>query len=184
MRSTVTITDDEPNKVTQCKNAETVYSEQLKSHPLSLNRRRKSVPSEGCSENPAAVAATGIKKPQKHTAGHVPKEWFSFNIDEDDLETLKKGDCTEWAMKNFEIWCIARNAKLRLHEKGVGSETKNTPVLTQLEEDKLWESGVLSLNTPIGLLRSVFFYNGKRFCLWGDQEQHGFKLSQITKSVE
>ena len=79
---------------------------------------------------------------------------------------------------------FCNNAKLRLHQKGVGSETKNTPVLTQLEEDKLWESGVLSLNTPIELLRSVFFYNGKTFCLRGDQEQHGFKLSQITKSVE
>ena len=44
----------------------------------------------------------------------------------------------------------------RLHQKGVGSETKNTPVLTQLEEDKLWESGVLDLNTPTGLLRALF----------------------------
>ena len=44
----------------------------------------------------------------------------------------------------------------RLHQKGIGSETKSTKVLTQLEEDKLWESGVLNLNTPIGLLRSVF----------------------------
>ena len=46
---------------------------------------------------------------------------------------------------------------------------KVTPVLTQLEEDKLWESGVLNLNTPVGLLRSVFFYNGKSFCLRGGQ---------------
>ena len=72
----------------------------------------------------------------------------------------------------------------RLHQKGVGSETKSTPVLTQLEEDKLWESGVLNLSTPIGLLRSVFFYNGKSFCLREGQEQRGLKLSQITKSVE
>ena len=72
----------------------------------------------------------------------------------------------------------------RLHQKGVGSETKSTPVLTQLEEDKLWESGVLNLNTPVGVLRAVFFYNGKSFCLRGGQEQRGLKLSQITKSVE
>ena len=72
----------------------------------------------------------------------------------------------------------------RLHQKGIGSETKSTKVLTQLEEDKLWESGVLNLNTPIGLLRPVFFYNGKSFCLRGGQEQRGLKLSQITKSAE
>ena len=61
----------------------------------------------------------------------------------------------------------------RLHQKGVGSETNSTPVLAQLEEDKLWESGVLNLNTPVGLLRSVF-----------STMQHGLKLSWITKSVE
>ena len=69
------------------------YSKQLNSRPLSLNRRRKRVSSEDCSENPAAAAAaTGIKKPQKYTAGHVPEERFNFNIGEDDLETFKKGE--------------------------------------------------------------------------------------------
>ena len=124
--STGTIIDDEPDEVTQCKNAEMVYSKQLDSRSLSLNRRRKCVPSEDCSENPAAAAAaaaaaaTGIKKPQKCTAGHVPEERFSFNIGEDDLETFKKGEfpanttkSTEWAMKNFELWLIAHNAKFR-----------------------------------------------------------------------
>ena len=82
LNSTVTIIDDKPDEVTQYKNAETVYSEQLNSRPLSLNRRRKRVPSEDCSENPAAAATTGIKKPQKRTAGHVSEERFSFNIGE------------------------------------------------------------------------------------------------------
>ena len=66
----------------------------------------------------AAAAATGIKKPQKRAAGHVPVERFSFNIGEDDLETFKKGECpanttksTEWPMMNFELWRIACNAK-------------------------------------------------------------------------
>ena len=229
--STVAISDNEPDEVTQLKNVETVYSEPLTRRPLSLNRRRKRVASEECSESPAV--ATGSKKPQKSAAA-LPEERFSFNIGEDDLETFKKGECpanttksTEWAIKNFESWGIARNAKFgdlqcpcleqwfedkenlcgwlcrfvtetrkadggeytprsiylllaglysgkyakqtlsqesiniftdvafkelrnvcdsvfkRLHQKGVGSETKSgTPVLTQLEEDKLWESGV------------------------------------------
>ena len=68
---------------------------------------------------------------------------------------------------------------------GIGIETKSTPVLTQLEEDTLWESGVLKLNTPVGLFYIYFFYNGKVFAFKEViQEQHGLKLPQITKSVE
>ena len=258
--STVTtISDDEPNEVAGRN------SDQINRRPLSLNQRRKRVPSDlECSED--STAGKDSKKPQKI----VPEERFSFSIGEDDLESFKKGECpanttksTEWGMKNFESWRVARNAKFgeqcperwfedkenlcgwlcrfvaetrkadggeytprsiylllaglqrkirqgnpkesiniftdakfkelqnvcdsvfkRLHQKGVGSETKSTPVLTQLEEDKLWESGVLDLNTTTGLLRAVFFYNGKSFCLCGGQEQRGLKLSQITKSVE
>ena len=62
--STVKIIHDEPNKVTQCKNAKMIYSKQLNSLPLSLNRRSNCVPSEDCSENPAAAAVTGIKNAQ------------------------------------------------------------------------------------------------------------------------
>ena len=113
--STVTVNNNGPDEVTQVKNAETVYSEPLTRRPLSLNRRRKRVPSEECSESP--VVATGCKKPQKSTVA-VSEERFSFNTDEHELEAFKKGECpanttksTEWAMKNFELWRIARNAK-------------------------------------------------------------------------
>ena len=57
----------------------------------------------------------------------------------------------------------------RLHTKGVGAEIKVTPLMNP-DERKLSTSGVLSLTTPIGLLRAVFFYNGKNFCLRGGQE--------------
>ena len=50
----------------------------------------------------------------------MPEERFSFNIEEDDSEAFKKGECpantiksTEWAMKNLESWRIARNAKFK-----------------------------------------------------------------------
>ena len=63
---------------------------------------------------------TGRKKPQKCTVG-VPEEQFGSNIGEDDLKTFKKGECpanttksTEWAMKNFELWHIALNAKFKV----------------------------------------------------------------------
>ena len=48
-----------------------------------------------------------------------------------------------------EIRNVCDSIFKRLHQKGTGSETKSTPVLTQQEEAKLWESGVLNLNTPI-----------------------------------
>ena len=83
-----------------------------------------------------------------------------------------------------ELRNVCDSVLKRLHQKGIGSQTKSTPVLTQLEEDKLWESRVLNLNTPLGVLRAVFFYNGKSFCLRGGKEQRGLKLSQITKSVK
>ena len=50
-----------------------------------------------------------------------------------------------------------------MHAKGVGAEIKTTPVMNPDDERKLWTSGVVNLTTPIGLLRAVFFYNGKTF---------------------
>ena len=71
----------------------------------------------------------------------------------------------------------------RLHAKGVGAELKATPVMNPDDERKLWTSRVLTLTTPIGLLRAVFFYNRKNFCWRGGQEQHNLKLSQIYKET-
>ena len=51
----------------------------------------------------------------------------------------------------------------RLHTKGIGTETKSTAVLSVTEEDKLWETGVISLDTPAGLLNAVFSTTAKIF---------------------
>ena len=247
---------DEPEKsheVTWHKDTESIYSkpsttETAVHRPMSLNRHRKRASPE-CSENQPPTAKNDKKPHPKKPQNSAPEERFSFNIEEDDLEAFKKGECPantikimEWAMKNFESWRIARNSKFkdqcperwfedtenlcgwlcrfvaktrkadggeytprsiylllaglqrkvrqanpkesfnvftdarfkelrnvcdsvfkRLHQKGVGSETKSTPVLTQLEEDKLWESGVLNLNAPVGVLRAVFSLMEKAF---------------------
>jgi len=71
----------------------------------------------------------------------------------------------------------------QLHAKGVGAEIKATPVMNPDDERKLWTSGVLNLTSPIGLLRAVFFYNGKNFCLRGGQEQRNLKLSQLCRET-
>ena len=49
-----------------------------------------------------------------------------------------------------------------LHAKGVGAEIKATSVMNPDDERKIRTSGVVNLIIPIGLLRAVFFYNGKR----------------------
>jgi len=40
----------------------------------------------------------------------------------------------------------------RLHTKRIGVEQKETPTLSSDEENQLWESGVISLDNPTGLL--------------------------------
>ena len=44
----------------------------------------------------------------------------------------------------------------QLNAKGVATETKVTPIITEAEEDKLWDAGVMSVNNPTALLRAVF----------------------------
>lgn len=44
----------------------------------------------------------------------------------------------------------------RLHSSGIGIKTRSTPVLCTSDEDALWKSGVINLDTPVGLLNGVF----------------------------
>ena len=54
-----------------------------------------------------------------------------------------------------------------LYARGIGTEVNSTTVLSPSDEDKLWKSGILNLHSHIGLLRAVFFHNGKTlFTLW------------------
>ena len=47
----------------------------------------------------------------------------------------------------------------------------------------MWDTNVLNLETPIGLLCAVFFYNEKNYCLQGGAEQRNLKLSQFQREV-
>ena len=49
--------------------------------------------------------------------------------------------------------------------KGVGTDIHHAEVLTEDDECKLWESGMLNVDTPTGLFNCVFFYNGKNSAL-------------------
>ena len=71
----------------------------------------------------------------------------------------------------------------RLHSKGIGVDTKATPLLSKNEEDILWERGILSLDNPTGLSNAVFFYNGKNFCLRGGAEHRKLRVSQLSRET-
>ena len=203
----------------------------------------------------------------------ISEDKFSFDVTCEELDAFKEGECpantmknTEWALKNFEEWRVARNRRYssehcppevlasknfeeicewlckyvaetrkadssqytprsfkmllsaiqrhlrkinpkiqinifqdpvfrplknvcdsvfrRLHSSGIGTETKTTPVLSKSDEDVLWDSGVINLDNPTGLLNAVFFYNGKNFCLRGGLEHRSLKLSQIKRQMD
>ena len=53
----------------------------------------------------------------------------------------------------------------RLHQKGIGTETKQTPVLLP-DDDILWEK-VLDLNTPKAFYELFFFLQWQKFLFSG-----------------
>ena len=55
----------------------------------------------------------------------------------------------------------------KLREDGIGAESRHAPRISIEEENLLWEKGVLNTTTPRGLLRAMFYYNGKNFILRG-----------------
>ena len=68
-----------------------------------------------------------------------------------------------------------------LRVEGVGVQVKHASIITIEKESLLWEQGVLSLNNPLGLLRTVFYSNEKVFCLRGGKEHRCLKLSQFVR---
>ena len=70
------------------------------------------------------------------------------------------------------LYYTCENNFRELHADGVDSQSRPTEVLTPSGKEKLWETGIFSVETPKGLLNAVFFfYNGKNFMLRGGAEQ-------------
>ena len=69
----------------------------------------------------------------------------------------------------------------KLHSQRVGRQTNYAEILSSEEEDKLWNEGVMSTNTPIGLQNAAFFVVGKMFYLCGGQEHRELQLSQLKR---
>ena len=60
---------------------------------------------------------------------------------------------------------------------------KTTAALSAGDEKKFWDTNVMNLKTPIGLLRVIFFCNRKNFCLLGGAEQCNLKLSRFQREA-
>ena len=58
-----------------------------------------------------------------------------------------------------------------LHSNGVGVHVRHTPIISDEEEQKLWELGILGVDSPKSLQQMVFYYIGKRYCIRGGEEQ-------------
>jgi hypothetical protein len=71
----------------------------------------------------------------------------------------------------------------KLHSQGIGCSDRKSEILTDIDEDKLWNAGVLNPDTPQGLLNCVFFLKGKNFCLRGGAEHRNLKISQLKREI-
>ena len=60
-------------------------------------------------------------------------------------------------------------------------KVKHAAVITPEEEEKLWESGAIGIYSPEVIVRCIFYYIGKIFCLRGGQEQRDLKPSQFIR---
>ena len=90
------------------------------------------------------------------------------------------------AKKYFWISSIIPSLKLhgtmdtKLRQQGIGAQLKHTGYITPNEEELFWKSGILGVSSPLAL-RSVFYYNGKVFCLRGGDEHRQLKFSQLKR---
>lgn len=71
-----------------------------------------------------------------------------------------------------------------LRTSGIGADSKHTESISNEEEDTLWSSGVLNVSSGQGLLRAVFYYNGKCLCLRGGEEHRQLRLSQLKRASD
>ena len=69
----------------------------------------------------------------------------------------------------------------KLRSEGIGTEKHSAEPFMLDDENKLWSLGVMGTNSPVFLLRAVFYYNGKNFCPRGGEQHRNLKLSQFRR---
>ena len=74
---------------------------------------------------------------------------------------------------------VMNNLSKKLLSESVGAQKRQARVITEKEENLLWEKGVIGIDTPSCLLNAIFFYCGMIFCLRGGAEHRELKYSQF-----
>ena len=76
-----------------------------------------------------------------------------------------------------ELSGVCGSVAKQLRKDGIGASVKHASIITP-EEDILLEKGIYA---PKPLVRAVFYYVGKAFCLRGGMEQRSLKPSQFVR---
>lgn len=83
-----------------------------------------------------------------------------------------------------ELQSVCDHTYRKLRDAGVGVDIKSTSVFTLDEENKLWSSNTIGIDTPKQLQRAVFYYIGKCYCIRGGEEQRKLCPSQFVRSSD
>ena len=85
--------------------------------------------------------------------------------------------------KDFESFRQVLDSEMkRLSATGLGTTSKQAEVITKEQEDSLWASKLLGDYSPLVLLRTIVYLNGKHFALRSGAEHHSLRFNspQIT----
>ena len=77
------------------------------------------------------------------------------------------------------VHTVLDNISRQLHKEGVGIDKIQARVVTDMEENHLWETGIIGTHSPTALQNAVFFYCGLYLCLRGGDEHRELKCSQL-----
>ena len=67
----------------------------------------------------------------------------------------------------------------QLHSKGIGVQKKQAEPFSVLEEDKLWNEGLLGMTSTQALLDTMIFMYGMYFALRSGKEHRDLQFNQI-----
>ena len=102
---------------------------------------------------------------------------FQRVIRQSGWENLSLLDTSVIRFKDFHNALEARCNELL--NQGIGVTKKQAQIITEQQEEVLWDKNVFSLDTPWGLLYSVYYYTKKVFGIGSAVEMEKLKVSQF-----
>ena len=72
-----------------------------------------------------------------------------------------------------KLHTVLDNLSRKLHKDGIGALKLQARVVTDAEEEELWQSGVMGCETPRAQQNAVFYFCGIYLCLRGGDKHRG-----------